>query len=123
MICQGSRILIVEDEYFSAYYLENALGREGYQVVGTVASGAEAVVAAARTSPDLVIMDISLSGPMDGLAAARKIREGSQAFILFLTGYQDAAHREEAGKIGRSAYVVKPAGLAEIHRVIRDTVI
>jgi DNA-binding response OmpR family regulator len=68
------RVLIVEDDYMVALSNEWALSDAGFEVVGTVASGEEALVAAAQARPDLVLMDIRLAGGMDGIDAALALR-------------------------------------------------
>ena len=117
MIPSGSRILIVEDEYFTAQYLEAFLKREGFPVIGSTSEGAEAIKLSRERKPDIVIMDIRLAGTIDGIQTARTIREEGQAFIVFMTGYQDDALRAEAMAIGDCDYLVKPAKVSDIHRL------
>ena len=79
------RILIVEDEPLVAFDLEHLLGEEGYEVVSTVASLADATEVIANQALDLVITDVSLDGDGNGTdvaraAAARKVP------VLFVTG-------------------------------------
>ena len=70
-----ARILVVEDEVIVARDLQRTLTRLGYDVPAIAASGEEAVERVAATQPDLVLMDIHLSGEMDGIAAADQIRD------------------------------------------------
>jgi CheY-like chemotaxis protein len=65
------RILLVEDERIIAADLRRRLWRMGDTVVGTAASGEEAVAHAQRLQPDVVLMDIRLRGLMDGVEAAQ----------------------------------------------------
>jgi len=102
----GKRILIVEDEVVSAMTLEKTLTEMGYIVIGSVTTGEEAVEWAAKESPDIIAMDIRLAGKMDGIEAARRIREISEAQILFMTGYDDSETR-------RRALALKPLGLMD----------
>ena len=67
-------ILIVEDEAIVAADLAGKLARLGYEVAGTAAQGEQAVALACRLRPQLVLMDIWLEGPMDGIEAAEAIR-------------------------------------------------
>jgi CheY-like chemotaxis protein len=102
----GKRILIVEDEVVSAMALERTLAEIGYAVVGSVTTGEEAVEKAAELRPDIVAMDIRLAGKMDGIEAARRIREACEAQIIFMTGYDDADTR-------RRALALRPLGLMD----------
>ena len=60
-------ILIAEDEGVVARDIQATLERLGYSITGTVASGEEAISMARYTHPDLVLMDIVLKGPIDGM--------------------------------------------------------
>jgi YesN/AraC family two-component response regulator len=68
-----ARILIVEDERIVATDLRQRLTSVGYTVVGMAATGDEAIRMVEETSPDLVLMDITLKGDMDGVQAASAI--------------------------------------------------
>ena len=70
-----SRILIVEDERIVATDLSKRLKAMGYEPVGRAASGEQAIALAGELKPDLVLMDIRLEGELDGIAAAREIRQ------------------------------------------------
>ena len=69
-----ANILIVEDEFILASDLGLRLRDLGYAVAGVAATGADALALAERHRPDLVLMDIRLQGPMDGIATALEIR-------------------------------------------------
>lgn len=60
-----TRIVIVEDEGIVAFQIETLLQQKGYQVIGTFASGVEALQNIESLSPDLVLMDLKLPGEMD----------------------------------------------------------
>ena len=66
----NKRILIVEDERVVAEQLQQMLAANGYEIVGIVGSGEEAVDHGQDSRPDLVVMDIVLSGNLDGISAA-----------------------------------------------------
>ena len=68
-----AKILIVEDEAIVAENIAGRLHQQGYDVVGIVDSGPEAIEQAANTQPDLILMDIMLKGESDGVAAAIEI--------------------------------------------------
>ena len=70
-------ILIVEDEAIVAADLSGKLGQLGYEVVGITAKGEEAIELACSRKPQVVLMDIRLKGPMDGIEAARQSAIGT----------------------------------------------
>jgi two-component system cell cycle sensor histidine kinase/response regulator CckA len=112
------RILIVEDEAIVAMDIAMRLELSGYQVVGTAPSAERALTLARSQRPDLVLMDIRLQGPVDGVDAAIELRRRHQVPVVFLT-----AHAEDA-TIGRArtaepfGYVLKPFEDRELHVVI-----
>jgi two-component system, response regulator PdtaR len=89
------RVLVVEDEPLLSLSLESMLEDWGHEVVGAAATGAAAVRLAREQRPAVVLMDINLAGPMDGVAAAAQIRSFLDARIIFMTAYsiQDIASR------------------------------
>ena len=104
----GSRILIVEDEAVVALDVRHRLNRLGYAVAGIVDSGEEAVRKVEELAPDAALMDIMLSGPMDGVEAAAIIRERFGTPVVFLTAHSDRATLRRAGTVGPYGYLIKP---------------
>jgi PAS domain S-box-containing protein len=104
----AERILVVEDEALVALDLEERLVRLGYHVVGRETSGLEAVAAAERTDPELVLMDIQLGGTLDGIDAAARIRQATGASILYLTAHADERTVSRAAATEPVGYLVKP---------------
>jgi len=101
------KVLIVEDEVLISWSLKILLAREGYTVLGPVTSGPEALDAAGD-GPDVVLMDVQLMGPMDGIETARRLREVTAAHIIFTTGYSDNRVRSLALALGPAAILYKP---------------
>ena len=101
-------ILIVEDESIVAADLAGKLRRLGYEVAGTAAGGEEAVALVCRLSPQLVLMDISLQGPMDGVEAADAIRRQCNVPVIYLTAHSDPATLARAKLTGPLGYILKP---------------
>jgi CheY-like chemotaxis protein len=101
-------ILIVEDEAIVAEDLAQKLARLGYEVSGITDLGEEAVVLARERRPDLVLMDISLSGLMDGVEAGERIRRETGLPVVFLTGQADSATLQRAKVTDQFGYILKP---------------
>ena len=112
------RILIAEDEQVVALDVESGLDELGYEVVSVVSSAVEAVRLTEETRPDLVLMDIQLDGPTDGIAAAEEIRRRWQIPVVFLTasaGQEVLSHAKAAGPYG---YVTKPFRASELNATV-----
>ena len=79
------KILLVEDEAVAAINLKISLENCGFEIIEVVSTGAEALIAMAK-KPDLICLDISLIGEMNGITTALKIRETDETPIIFMTG-------------------------------------
>lgn len=93
-------ILIVEDEALVASCIEEVLGELGFQVAGIAASGPEAIALVAESRPVLALVDIRLTGPIDGIELACRLRQEFGVRSIFLSGLADAdtAHRADAAQ-------------------------
>lgn len=103
-------ILIVEDEAIVAKSIEKRLGSLGYTIVGTAATGIEAIRLAGHTRPDLVLLDILLKGSLDGVEVSRVLREWFRIPVIFVTAFADNATIERASETGPYGYLLKPFG-------------
>lgn len=103
-----TRILIVEDEIITAMSLQHLLELWGYVTCGQASSGAEAVEKADSEKPDIMLIDVSLSGNINGIAAAREIRSRLNIPVIFITGYSDKETMKEIEDIGPAGCFVKP---------------
>ncbi len=112
------RVLIVEDEGIVAADLETTIQQLGYRVVGTAATGQEAITKAERASPDLVLMDIRLKGPMDGIEAAEQIIARLDIPVTYLTAYADQDTLGRAKLTLPYGYILKPFEEKDIHTAI-----
>jgi len=113
-----ARIIVVEDEAIVAMDVAATLRRFGYDVAAVVDSGPAAIDAATRAAPDLILMDIRLGGPMDGIEAARKIREHLDLPVVFLTAHADEATVERSSDAAPYGYVLKPFDEGELRRAV-----
>ena len=112
------QILIVEDEEIVLRDLEGVLGRLGYGISGATSSGEKAVELAAAARPDLVLMDVTLRGEMDGVEATRQIRERLDIPVIYLTGDSDEETFQRAKSANASGYIFKPFVESELHVII-----
>ena len=84
------RALIVEDDPDFCFLIEKTLCAAGIEFAGAVSYASEAVEAAVRTKPDVVLMDLCLSDSgLDGIEAGKEIRLNTNAKLIILTSYED----------------------------------
>jgi two-component system OmpR family response regulator len=115
---QGARLLVVDDEDNIRALLAATLRLTGYEV--TVAGGGhEALAAAARTDPDLVVLDVMMPD-LDGFQVAQRLRAAGQPVpVLFLTARDAVEDRISGLAVGADDYVTKPFSLEEVVLRIR----
>ena len=111
-------ILIVEDELIVAEDLRRRLQGMGYEVRGVVTSGDEAIRRVGESHPDLVVMDISLRGDMDGVEAAHRIREQYGTPVVYITGHGDPDTLQRAKSTPGFAFVLKPVEDREMQYIL-----
>lgn len=104
----GQKILIVEDEPITFENEKEMLEELGYEVVGTVAIGEQAIEMVVNDNPDLVLMDIKLSGKMDGIEVAQKIHDQFEIPVIYITAFTDPTLLARAKLTEPFGYIVKP---------------
>jgi len=118
-----ARILVVDDHDIVRTGLAVLLDREdGMRVVGSASSGEEAVQAARRLKPDLIIMDLALP-ILNGIDATRIIRgEFPQMRVLALSAFERHGHVHRALSAGANGYVLKSTPGEEIVRAVKSVI-
>ena len=100
------RVLIVEDELLVAWHLESLMREQNLEVCGLVPDGEGAIEQAVDLDVDLILMDIRLVGRMDGIEAARRIRELRDTPIIFITAHGDSTTRAHIDRVLPGATVL-----------------
>jgi DNA-binding NarL/FixJ family response regulator len=107
------RIILVDDLAACRETFAHLLEGE-FEIVGTAVSGQEAVELSQQLKPDVLILDIAMSG-MDGIAAARKLKFVKDSpRIVFLSAFPDADYLEAAQKAGGLVFVLKPRAARDL---------
>ncbi|HEY8240165.1 MAG TPA: response regulator, partial [Kiritimatiellia bacterium] len=114
----AEHILIVEDEGIVAADISQSLASLGYSVSGVSSTGEDALVKAAESHPDLVLMDIILDGEMDGVQAAQAIRDRHRIPVVYLTAHADEGTIQRAKAAEAFGYVLKPFNVAELRSAV-----
>ena len=104
----GKNILIVEDDEIIQHVLEWRLRSLGYSVCGKAATAEDAIMLAGEKDPDVVLMDIQLKGLVDGIEAAKVIKNRFQVPVIFLTASSENEDIERAKKVSPDGFIVKP---------------
>jgi len=102
------KILVVEDDKPSVLILQKLLLKSGYTVAGIVDTGEEAIKIIGKSRPDLILMDITLAGQIDGIETAEKIFSEHRIPFIYITSSTDRLTFDRAKKSLPQNYIVKP---------------
>ena len=104
----ANKILIVDDAAFMRMMIKDILSKNGYEIVGEAADGAQAVQLYQETQPDLVTMDITMP-EMDGITALKEIKKvNPHAKVIMCSAMGQQAMVIDAIQAGAKDFIVKP---------------
>ena len=102
------KVLIIEDELIIAEDIKDILEHASYEVIGMAASGKEAIELLSEVMPDILLVDVSIKGNMDGIQLANVIREQYNLPFIYITSYTNKSVLERAKLTKPYGYIVKP---------------
>ena len=117
------KIMVVEDESIVVMEIRDRLSSMGYIVSSTASSGEEAVERAGATQPNLILMDIMLNGDMDGVEAAKQIRQLHKIPVIYLTALADEDTMHRAEETSPYGYLIKPLEEEELRSTIEKALV
>jgi two-component system cell cycle response regulator len=112
-------VFVVEDEALIALDLTEALTALGYVVCGGAARGEAVLEKVGGLRPDVVLMDVKLAGPMDGVQVAQQLADSEDVPVVFLTAFSDAELITRVSRANSYGYLVKPFEARELHATIQ----
>jgi len=112
------RILIIEDEFITGEGIRQMVQEFGYEPIGPVASGKDAVTSALTHCPDVILMDILLKGSINGIQAAEAIRSHSRCPVIYVTAHSDRFTVELSKAAEPFGHVLKPINGQELRAAI-----
>jgi len=104
----GIKVLLVEDDWIIAKEIAYNLQDLGFEVTASVDNAEEAYRQIKSLQPDLVILDIDLSGEMTGIDLAKQLKQDGSTPFIFLTALADSQTIEKAKLAEPYAYLMKP---------------
>ena len=114
----GIKILLVEDDWIIAKEIACTLQDFGFEIVGQVESGEEAIAIISQLKPDIILLDIGLSGEINGIETAKRIKKEFGIPFIFLTAQADLVTIERAKLMEPYAYLVKPVSSETLYSTI-----
>ncbi len=113
------KIVVVDDNEDGRFLLRCLCELRGHEVT-EAADGLEGLARAIEVEPDIAFVDIGLPG-IDGYEVARRIRarpEGTQPYLVALSGYSSSEHREKAFAAGFDEHIAKPMVIEQLEAVV-----
>lgn len=115
------RIMVVEDNEDAVVLMRMILEEHEFEICGMFGTGEEAVHYVQELAPDLILMDISLAGNIDGIEAAEQIIQLIDVPIIYLSAHADSKTLERAKITGPFGYIVKPVLAGNLYASIEMT--
>lgn len=113
-----TRILIAEDDMQGAKYLKQSLLLLGYEITDILAEADDVIEKAIEQHPDLIVMDVTLSGKIDGISAAETIQTKIDVPVIFLTAHTEEKVFERAMATAPYAFLTKPFDITQLAHAI-----
>lgn len=117
----GIKVMLVEDDWIIAKEISYSLQDLGFEVAGIFESGEESLKQVKQLQPDVVLMDIDLSGEINGIETAHRLKQLSSVPCIFLTALADHQTIEKAKLAEPYAYLVKPVKPESLYSTIEIT--
>ncbi len=111
-------IIIVEDDFILARVTQLQLARLGYDILAIYSSGEQTLQELEKINPDLILMDIQLSGKLDGIQTVEAIRLKRQIPVIYVTGNSDTSTKLRALSTHCKAYLVKPVEKNQLEEAV-----
>ena len=102
------KVLIVEDDSVILIIEKWRLSKLGFDVCGSAGTGAEALDCVAKMRPDIVLMDITLKGDMDGIETASQIKKNFSIPVIFVSSHTDGEIIARAKAVNPDGFIKKP---------------
>jgi len=115
------RVFLTDDHTLFRQGIRTLISAESdMEVVGEASNGSDAIIKAAETRPDVILMDIGMAG-LSSFEATRQVRKNRpETKVLFLTMYDDEDYLVECMEVGAGGYVLKDSPAAQLVSAIRD---
>ena len=114
------RILIIEDDLLVASQIQAALTEAGFEVVGAVTTGEEAIELASAEPPALAVIDIKLAGDRDGVDTAIELFRTHGIRCIFASAYSDREARRRAEPAAPVGWLQKPYTMTSLTELVRS---
>jgi len=110
------KIVVVEDDMIIQMFISKVLNDAGFEIVAEARTSDQALRCVEEYQPDLVLMDISIAGPIDGIETAEIVGKKYNTAVIFITGNSDQATIDRAKKTNPVDFIFKPIDENQLKR-------
>ncbi len=114
-----AKVFIIEDEAITALDIKRTLEKLNYEIVGIKDRGDEALKLIGETEPDVILMDITLKGELDGIETARLVNIQYKIPIVYLTAHYDDETIERSKTTNPYGFLLKPLNDRDLNSCLR----
>jgi CheY-like chemotaxis protein len=114
------RFLIAEDEFIIALEIKQLIEDMGFEVTSLVSTALEAITKSETDNPNIILMDVQLSGSLNGIEAAEIIRYKHNIPIIFLTDRSNEHILNESKSLEKRRAIKKPVDILQLSELIRQ---
>ena len=114
MLPLPSRVMIVEDELMAQRHLKNILQSLKVEVSGAYDNAADARAALRKECCEMILMDININGPEDGIQLTRSILQQYNIPVVFISAYSDGDTLQEVMELSPYGFITKPFSAKDI---------
>jgi DNA-binding response OmpR family regulator len=102
------KVMIVEDDNVILAIEKWRLSKLGFDVCGSAGTGEDAMECVGKMQPDIVLMDITLKGAMDGIETAGQIKKKFNIPVIFVSSHTDEEILSRARTVEPDGFIKKP---------------
>ncbi len=113
-----ANILIVEDELIIAEDFKEVLQKLDYNILDIIPSGEEVIQKINELSPDIILMDITLDGKLNGVETSQEINKNHDIPIIYITAYSNLNHIRKSGIMESYGFLTKPVKNNELEATL-----
>ena len=114
------KILVVEDDMIIQMFISKVLKDAGFEIVAEARTSDQALQYVEKFRPDLVLMDISIAGRIDGIETAEMVGKKYNIAVIFITGNSDQATIDRAKKTNPIDFIFKPIDENQLKRRLKS---